>query len=388
MKSVLIIGSPDSIHTVNFINLILENNYRPDKIDLFSVDHGCDIKDEYADFYKKYNVRIITSNTVQASSRKAKKILYLFTKTKTLYTYTKRATYDYCFVLYCSQYNAMWAGLFANKFKRLVPVFWGGDVLRNTKLNTSAFKSMLKRSYRIVMPNLNAQKVFNERTLDRYLNKTCVIQYPKKMISTLLIFEEKANVQECKKVFNLPENKIIVICGHTATRAENYIQMINQLKLCSKDVLDACYFVFMMTYAPEEYKSYQEEVSSLLSETRLNGVVLKDFITYQDILKLHFASDIHITAIKTDALSCFLQEELFAGSILLFGKWLNYFELENDNFYVKPFNNINELDSVFAEVVTNFDEYRNHSKINRNGIINLASEEAIIRSWNLQIFND
>lgn len=386
MRTALIIGSPDSIHTINFIESILIKNNKVDKIDLLSVDHDCDIKEEYRLFYEKNHIRIISSKTRLRLNRNTKRIDYFVRKTTALYKITKKTKYDYCFILYCSLYNAIWGGMFKRHFSKLIPVFWGGDVLRNTRLKSKAFKKMLIGSHRIIMPNLNSMRVFNEKTNSKYSDKTIVIQYPQKMVSALERTEHVLNINECKKLFGFPLDKRIVICGHTATRAENYEEVICNLEKCRKDVLNNCFFVFMMTYAPEEYQSYQKEVSNLLDSSKLHGIVLKDFIPYDNVLKLHYAGDIHITAIKTDALSCFLQEELFSGSILLYGKWLNYFELENEAFSSYSFNELYELPELLNDVVDNFEVYKENAKKNRQGIIELASEYAILNEWNEKVF--
>lgn len=386
MRTALIIGSPDSLHTINFIDSILIKNNKVDKIDILSIDHSCDMKEEYREFYEKNHIHIISSRTKFGLNEITKRIEYFLRKTYDIYRITKRTKYDYCFILYCSQYNALWGGMFKSRFSKLIPVFWGGDVLRNTKLKSKAFKKMLVGAHRIIMPNLNSMRVFNEKTNSKYADKTLVIQYPQKMVSALKETEQNLNIAECKELFGFPLDKRIVICGHTATRAENYKDVICNLEKCREDVLSKCFFVFMMTYAPEDYHSYQKEISDLLDSSNLHGIVLKDFIPYDKVLKLHYAGDIHITAIKTDALSCFLQEELFSGSILLYGKWLNYFELEDDAFSSYSFSEINELPEILNDVVDNFEEYKQNSKKNRQGIIGLASESAIINDWNEKVF--
>lgn len=385
MKSVLIIGSPNSLHTVNFITSVIINNRLAEHVALFSVDHDRDMKKEYEDFYQENHIRIIHADTVVKKFKQLRRIDYILRKTAALSALLRNTCYDYCFILYCSEYNAMWGGLFSRHFKKLIPVFWGGDVLRNNRLCDPAFQRMFHASYSIVLPNLNSMKVFHEKTNARYRDKTVVIQYPQKMIPALES-AETLSASECRQKFGLPEDKKIVICGHTATRAENYVEVIRSLNQCPDAVLKDCYFVFMMTYAPEEYHSYQEEVSRALEDSRLDGVIFKDFIVYEDILKLHYASDIHITAIKTDALSCFLQEELFSGSILLYGKWLNYYELENDSFSVVPFDTIEHLGETFTDVMEHYAEMKREAKCNRTGIIHLASEESILREWNQKVF--
>ena len=55
----------------------------------------------------------------------------------------------------------------------------------------------------------------------------------------------------------------------------------------------------MMTYAPGDYQDYQEKICDLLANSKLNGTVLKTRIKYEDMPRLHYACDVHITTIKT-----------------------------------------------------------------------------------------
>ena len=110
--------------------------------------------------------------------------------------------------------------------------------------------------------------------------------------------------------------------------------------------------------------------------------MLKEYLNYDKMQKLHSVSDIHITNIKTDALSCFLQEQMLAGSVLLYGKWLKYLDIETPDFYAIPFEEIGQLSNTLVSVVDDFKNHKNKSKINRSGIINLASEEVITSEWN------
>lgn len=387
MKKALIISDVDSLHTVNFINSILINNKTVEKIDLFSTCYDCNVRDEYREFYINNNINIIYTGINKCDYKLINRIRYIIKKTFSLLLLTKNNHYCYCFILYCSLPSAIWGYLCAKKTNKIIPVFWGGDVLRNNRLNDLFFNKMLSSSYKIIMPNINSYDIFNKKTNNKYINKTVVIQYPQKMIHSLLEAEENLDVKNYKEMLGLPSDKKIIICGHTATRAENYLEIIKELQKCESTVLQDCFFVFMMTYSPEEYRSYQTEVETALEASTLNGVVFKEFIPYKEILKLHYLCDIHITAIVTDAFSCFLQEELFSGSILLYGKWLNYYEIENDDFFAIPFEKISDLTACFSDVIINYDFYKNRSIVNRQGIINLASEENILKEWNRQVFN-
>lgn len=295
--------------------------------------------------------------------------------------------FDMCFVLYCSWQSSILVSKYYKFIRKVVPVYFGSDVLRNEKLNNVFFSKMNSIAYHIILPNLNTLKVFNEKTNDTYKNKSYVIQYPNKMVATMVAYQRLHDKIHDREFFGLPLDKIIILCGHTATIAEQYEAMISSLSKCRRDILDKCYFVFMMTYAPGNYQYYQNKISNLLRDSKLNGKVLKTQIKYKDIPKLHYACDVHITTIKTDAFSCFLQEEMLVGNILIYGKWLNYYEIENDSFFAFPINTISELCTTLNDVIDDIEDNIAKSKLNVKGIMELASEEAIRNEWNRIVFD-
>lgn len=389
MKNVLVIGSPNSIHTMNFINTILLSALETNKITVFSTLSNTQINDEFIDFYKKNNIKIIGNDTFSKNKLpKIRSAATMFLKTNLLIKHLKQVKhYDYCFVLYLNWQAAEWVGLTKKYFSHIISVFWGGDVLRNKQLSAKRFTKCLAASEHIVLPNINASQVFSSKTNCAFDKKVQTIQYPQKMVSSFLTAELSFNKEQIRKKFGLPQDKIIVLCGHEATRAEQYEIMIKALNQCKTDTLEMCYFVFMMTYAPEEHKAYQDEIERLVDNGKISGTILRNYIPYADILHLHMACDVHITTILTDAFSCFLQEEMLAGNVLIYGKWLNYYEIENDSFYVFPVDEISDIAEKMDFICENFVEHKEYSAINKQGIIDIASEDAIKKAWKENIFS-
>lgn len=389
MKNVLIIGSPNSIHTVNFIHTVVLSCNKSEDITIFSTLSNTDINEDFMDFYRQHDINII-GNDIYSTCRinKMRSVATMFLKTKLLLKHLKLTKhYDYCYILYITWQAAEWITIANKYFSHIISVFWGGDVLRNKRLATRRYTKCLSASEHIVLPNLNTQRVFSEKTSGLFDDKIHVIQYPQKMIDNFLSAEKNFNRVQVRKQFDLPQDKIIVVCGHDATRAERYPEMIAALNRCSAETLSKCYFVFMMTYAPEEYHTYQIQIQELIERGPLAGVVMKNYIAYSDVLNLHLACDIHITTILTDAFSCFLQEEMLAGNILIYGKWLNYYEIENDSFYTFPVDKIDDITETLDDVCDRFEEIKMMSRKNKEGIINLTSEDVIKKEWERCIFH-
>lgn len=385
-KSVIIFSTSDSRHVFNFISVVLHDRKIYDDITIFDLAYIPSIPEQFADYYRANNIKIVTpSHPVNCKIHSLKSLINFLSRTFALLRLIckKKESFAYCFIHYCSWQSMLWSIIFRKHFTKTVPVFWGGDVLRNKHINNWVYRNALKHSAKIVLANENSLRVFNAATHNAFAQKATVIQFPQKMVAAFLEYEQQMPPKkQLLQKFGYPNDKKIVLCGHTATRAERYEEIIDELDLLPDDVKSQCHFVFMMTYAPEEYISYQNEVESLMQTTGLSFTVEKKYMDYNTIQELHNITDIHITNIRTDALSCFLQEELLSGSILVYGNWLKYYEIENPSFFALPFGNIKELGTTLTYVLNNFDTLKKKSAINRQGIIKLASEEEIVSRWN------
>ena len=354
--SVLIMGCSDSRHVYNFINVVLSDPLEFDDISIFNVAHIDHEPKEFEDYYQTRNIRVLNPSKKPSTKVGVLNSALNFTeRTWALHQHLKSNHYDYLIVHYCCWQAMRWVNLFGNSFQKIFLVFYGGDVLRSRLVNKKFFQK----------------------------EKAMLIQFPQKMVRSY--FEAQPILPEKEQVLNefgIPANKVVVICGHTATRAERYEQVILELAKTPRYITNNCYFIFMMTYAPEEYLSYQHEIEEMLIRHHIPGCVLKEYLDYLQIQKLHSVSDIHITNIVTDALSCFLQEQMLAGSVVIYGKWLHYDDIENDHFYAIPFDNIGCLSETFINTFNNLTDLKELCKRNREGIINLASEETISGEWN------
>lgn len=382
--SVLIMGCSDSRHVYNFINIVLSDPLEFDNVSIFNVAYVDHEPKEFDDYYKTRKIRVLNpskkpSNIVGSLNS----ALNFAERTWALHKHLKSNNYDYLIVHYCSWQAMRWVSLFGNSFHKIFLVFYGGDVLRNKSVKNHLFNKAYRKASSIILPNKHSYIVFNTKTHHRYENKTTLIQFPKKMVSAFLEFENRLPQRDkILDYFGFPKNKIIVLCGHTATRAERYEQIINQIKMIPDGIRDKCFWVFMMTYAPEEYETYQREIETSILNNHIHGCVMKEYLNYVQIQELHSVTSIHVTNILTDALSAFLQEQMLSGSIIIYGKWLHYDDIENENFFALPYNHINDLSDILIEVISDLDKYKKLSEKNRNGIISLASEQTVKNQWN------
>lgn len=388
-KTVIIFCSPESIHPRKFIEIIMKDEIEYSEIVIFNQGFSEKFSQEVISFLVDRHIKVINIPTIKSSLRTVRALInYCHKEFKLRRHLRMHGSYDICLIHYCSWQSALWVTRTKKYYAKIIPVFYGGDVLRNKRLNWFFFKKLFAGASFLVFPNINSSEVFAEKTKYLHADKSITIQFPTEFVRRMLEIETSVDINGIKNAFQLPLDKIIVLCGHTATRAEQYEKIITSLTKCNEITRQSCYFVFMMTYAPDDFKSYQMEVEKLIDDNEIQGVVLKDYIPYGEILKLHYISDIHITAILTDAFSCFLQEELFAGSIILYGSWLKYFEIENNRFFTFSFDETDSIHQLMDYIVNNIAIFSNKSKINRAGIISIASEDSIRNMWKIRLLSD
>ena len=387
-RSAILFGSPESVHMQRFIRLLLNRENGFNEIVVFNISRNDKMTENDIEFYKSLNIEIICLEPREYPNRIIRATLnYLRRKRYLKHYLRKHKKFDYCFIQYCAWQNVMWVNATKKYYRSIIPVFWGGDVLRNKILNSKIYRRFLEDSSHIILPNENSYEVFNSKTNGVYKNKAYTIQFPSSVCEKMLEYRDIVNVSEGRKQFGFPLDKKIVICGHTATRAEQYEAIIEQLEKCNPKTINACCFVFFMTYAPDDYRAYQAEIEDRLSKTKLNYIILKDFLQQDAMIQLHYASDVHITMIRTDAFSCFLQEQMMAENVVIYGKWLNYFEIENDDFFSCAVENFGCLAEVVDDIIHNFDFYSLLTKRNPENLVKLISNDSIQKAWMEKVFN-
>lgn len=387
-KSAILFGSPELLHMQRFITLLLSEEDGFDELVVFNISETQKLSERDIAFYKNRGVKILCCEPKKYTNRLLRGVLNYIKRKHFLKQYLrKHNAFDYCFIHYCAWQNVLWVAATKRAYKQIVPVFYGGDVLRNKRLGTPIYRRFLDIASHIVLPNENSYRVFQEKTNGRYTEKVYSIQFPSGACERMLARKDAILSEEARIFFGIPQTGRIVLCGHTATRAEQYEKMIDELEKCKCETVKNCCFVFFMTYGHSDYRAYQEEIEERLKGSKLRYVILKEFVAQEDMVKLHYASDIHITTIKTDGFSCFFQEEMLAGNVVIYGKWLNYFEIENEDCFAFPLNSFEDISGVLDDVVANYEIYAKKSAINISGLIDMVSDEAVRKDWKIKVFS-
>lgn len=183
-----------------------------------------------------------------------------------------------------------------------------------------------------------------------------------------------------KEKFNIPEDRIVVTCGHNAFWAHQHFQIIDALEGLPKKVKEQCVFVFPMTY-PKGQDAYIRKVKDRLAKSGLEYVVLTEFLDFQGMAEYALISDVMIHVQTTDQLSSSMLEEMYAGSVVIAGSWLPYKSLHEMGIYFLDVNSIEEVTRVLENVIMNFEEYKNKCVGNSEIVWDHSSWDRLAPRW-------
>ena len=340
------INSYGKLHEYNFIRVVVPG----EDITVYSdTGYAEYASDEVERYYKENNIKLVKAKDFVGIKNRIVRVLFNLLSGIYIILKSRKEKYDYCFVHFLSNRRAILSYFIPSTTKQIL-ITYGSDLLRRNDYDNFFFKKMIERAHLIVFNSGNLRYSFEQAYGNKFEDKCVDIAFPCASFDRLEKLMSGFNREEALKHFNLPPGKKIVICGHTSTKDEQFELMINALDKAEKSAKDSCHFVFFMTYGNGNYKTYRNRIEDKLRISTLSYTVLKDYLRYEEMALLHSVSDIHITSITSDALSIFLQEEMYAGATIMYGKWLHYTEFEKEDFGVVAYDDFADLTIKFNDV--------------------------------------
>ena len=191
---------------------------------------------------------------------------------------------------------------------------------------------------------------------------------------------ENVSKRLLREKFQIPSERIVVSCGHNAGKAHQHMKMIEALNQLPPNVKEKIICVFPMTY-PRENNEYISNVRVRLSETNLDYIILTEFMSFQKMAEYAMVSDIMIHVQTTDQLSSAMLEQMYAGSVVIAGKWLPYKSLHDCGIFFVDVDCIDDIMAAVSDVVMNKNQYKEMCIGNRDIIWKNSSWDELAPRW-------
>lgn len=123
-----------------------------------------------------------------------------------------------------------------------------------------------------------------------------------------------------ERLIKSPEGSFVVTCGYNGTAAQQHLMILEQIKNLDDDIKREIYLCIPATYGLTD--SYESDLKEKLRQTGVKYVIIKNRLPDIDLAKLRVETDVVVNMQISDSLSSSLLQHLYAGNVLLLGKWL------------------------------------------------------------------
>lgn len=191
---------------------------------------------------------------------------------------------------------------------------------------------------------------------------------------------QKSDRNNFRKMFGIPEGKVVVTCGHNGIRFHQHFAIIDAIEALPAYIKEQMIFVFPMTY-PNGQEKYIGEVRRALEQTKLDYLILTKYMDLREMAMYALVSDIMIHVQVTDQLSSTMLEEMYAGSLVIAGSWLPYSGLHEEGIYFLDVDAVSDITFLLEEISAHMEEYKKKCVPNRLLVYAHSSWEVLSKRW-------
>lgn len=261
----------------------------------------------------------------------------------------------------------------------IVASCWGSEVLRQGDLFRTLHQQQLLRFASAITMTGNEYK---EVVLSKYGRKLLPKIYETFFNPQVEGFSD-SNRSEASQRFqarwNVPTDRTIICVSHNGHLGGQHLDLIESIAKIDENKKDPLFFVAPMTYGASE--EYQDLISSTLTEKGLSGIVLKEFLTEDELKDLRLATDILIYAPISDAFSVSVSQALAAGSVAILGSWLPYKTRRRAGFKYWEIDSPGEAGQMLNEILEDWPKAKLQSEPNRKLSAEFFCPERIGQQW-------
>lgn len=360
-----------------------ENNYK--KVLILCSFYSTFTKQVIENMSKRYeNIEFSLLTNAEESkekilSKQLKHIYYYQTMSDLKTILEKMPVYDAIQSLWIEKEWGYFYQAIRKKAKRLNLHVGGSDFYRAGNKERNFKKKLIESADTVTTQSEETKQEFGLYYGEDIKNKIVVLPLGIEVLD-YMDCSRKMPKNQIKEKYHIPMDKIVVTCGHNGNPAHQHIKIINALKQVSEDVKQHLVYVFPMTY-PKGNDAYINEVCEKLNQEKLNYVILTEFMNFQEMAEYASISDIMIHVQTTDALSSAMREEMYAGSIIIAGKWLPYQSLHKMGIFFLDVDTIADVADLLENIVVNIEEYKKKCIKNKEIIWNHSSWDKVAPKW-------
>ena len=377
MLSYLVIGDANSMHIYNFAkNFLLPQGYEVHLLTLSTKP----IRDSYMNFYKENGVFVhsIANKKYRGLDKKNRfwRLVNLFRKMRLMREVPK---VDVCHLQ--SVYKTSVAMVLRNpkKYDKLIFSYWGGDLLVRSPRVLKMIRKGLDRADVISVTVKKSLVEFQSVFGNSYDHKIYISRLATSGVDCIHTIAKTMSLQECRKNYSVPEGKIVVTCGYSAYREQHQDRCLEEIGKLPKAIKEKLFVIVPMQYGRMEDTAYLKTVQEAKNNADFDCIILKEYVPFEMSAQLAVATDIYLHLRDTDAFSNALKEHVYAGSKIIKGDWLKYYELEEMKVSVVSIDSFDRLTETLKSILENYEIPREINLV--DSMYEMYSTENINAQW-------
>ncbi|WP_440903941.1 hypothetical protein ACMZOO_14010 [Catenovulum sp. SX2] len=262
--------------------------------------------------------------------------------------------------------------------KKIWIVFWGTDLFRCNRFDI--LETIVKDADQINCHTPELKQALLENLPNASLSKKNWTQCFFGLTPLELISEFKEKQYSKLELFNVlhiaPTDKKIIALGYNASSAQQHLKVIENL---SDDFFSNAQIWLPMTYGNSS--EYIRKVEKALIDKNADYVIIREFMTNEQVAALRMLTDILIQVQVSDSFSGSMQEHLYCGCLVITGSWLPYSTLIERGILMSKVDQISEIGGVITRAMSNFDELYENLQINPDIIESISKWDNVIDNW-------
>ena len=287
--------------------------------------------------------------------------------------------YDHIHIHYLLIDFAFLSPLFSLLGYRPVITVFGSDLLRISPSRKKALTGIIRHARLLTFANQEIRdRVCSYYRIDPSKTRICRFGLPP------LDHIRDLDVQPpdaLRYQLGLPEGKTVICVGSNFNSNQQHVKIMKSLAENEPlaGMTERLHFVFPLTYGTET--GYKQTLLKLLDNFPFSRTVLTEFLSDADNAALRRTCDIMVQLQEYDQLSGAMQEHLYAGNVVITGKWLPYLTFKERGVYFIEIDDVGQVGQAVHHAVVNLAAEKEKCRNNPRAIYDLSSWEANIHSW-------
>lgn len=372
----LIIGDSNSIFVKQYIDLVYDKS---DQVVLIVEGY---LNETYRKYYDEHNISLVP---LFSRYRFLSKIPWLRTSLLCKFwvddLVKKYGRFDVVHIHAVNKLHKIIAERMRKYTQKIVVTVWGTELLKRTPSQLKYLESAYKNADKITLVNDKMIASFVSTYGESYLPKIC--KCAAFGIGLYGLIHKYSSLKSREEIctyfkFGYP-SRINVFIGHNGRPAQRHIELTNCILKLHEEAKEKIHLVYTMTYGatPE----YINEVSKMAEQTGCSFTMVCGFKSEEEIALLRLSCDIMIHAQLTDAASASIRESIYAGSVVMNGRWLAYDNIPAYHSRVIEYDKVEQIPAILTDVVAHFTEYKKRFSDNFLNTAGLTDSSETKLAW-------